>query len=64
VRIALRKKSEQTCFHIRHPFRVTAFLQSAFDEKGPAGVGGSGAVRGESLLLDGLKDCCYWWKTV
>jgi hypothetical protein len=25
--------------------------------------GGSGSVRGESLLVGGLKGC-YWWKTV
>jgi hypothetical protein len=24
---------------------------------------GSGVVRGESVLVDGLKGC-YWWKTV
>jgi hypothetical protein len=29
----------------------------------PCGGGGSGAVRGESLLVGGLKGC-YWWKTV
>jgi hypothetical protein len=39
-------------------------LQSTFHEKVPVGGGGcSGAVRGESLLVGGLKDC-YWWKTV
>jgi hypothetical protein len=27
------------------------------------GGGGSGAVRGESLLVGELKGC-YWWKTV
>jgi hypothetical protein len=30
--------------------------------RGEGGVG-SGAVRGESVVLGGLKDC-YWWKTV
>jgi hypothetical protein len=30
----------------------------------PCGGGvGSGAVRGESVLVGGLKGC-YWWKTV
>jgi hypothetical protein len=38
-------------------------LQSAFHEKVPAGVGCSGGVWRDSLLLDGLK-ACYWWKTV
>jgi hypothetical protein len=32
-------------------------LQSAFHEKVSAGRGGSGAVRGESLLVGGLKGC-------
>jgi len=38
-------------------------LQSAFQEKVPAGGVGSGAVRGESVLVGGLKGC-YWSKTV
>jgi hypothetical protein len=40
-------------------------IQSAFHEKVPAEGGGvgSGAVRGECVLVGGLK-CCYWWKTV
>jgi hypothetical protein len=33
-----------------------------FRRKSLRGVGSS-AVRGESVLVGGLK-CCYWWKTV
>jgi hypothetical protein len=38
-------------------------VQSAFYEKVPAGGVDSGAVRGECVLVGGLKGC-YWWKTV
>jgi hypothetical protein len=38
-------------------------VQSAFHEKVPAVGVGSGAVRGGSVLVGGLKGC-YWWKTV
>jgi hypothetical protein len=41
-----------------HNHRI--LVQSAYHEKVPAG---SGAVRGESVLLGGLQGC-YWWKTV
>jgi hypothetical protein len=39
-------------------------VQSAYYETVPAGGEvGSGAVRGECVLVGGLKGC-YWWKTV
>jgi hypothetical protein len=42
---------------------TTHSLQSAFHEKVRAEGVGSGAVRGESVLVGELKGC-YWWKTV
>jgi hypothetical protein len=38
-------------------------VQSSFQEKVPAVGVGSGAVRGESVLVGGLKGC-YWSKAV
>jgi hypothetical protein len=35
----------------------TSNVQSAFHEKVPAGGVGYGAVRGESVLVGGLKGC-------
>jgi hypothetical protein len=47
-------------------YKCKGSIQSAFHKKVPT-VGGGGvgsvAVRGESVLVGGLKGC-YWWKTV
>jgi hypothetical protein len=47
----------------RRNMLLNTYIQSAFHEKVPAVSGGSGAVRGESVLVGGLKGC-YWSKTV
>jgi hypothetical protein len=39
------------------------YVQSVFHDKVPSGGVGSGAVRGECVMVGGLKGC-YWWKTV
>jgi hypothetical protein len=33
------------------------------DDRAIEGGGGSGAVKGENVLVCGLKGC-YWWRTV
>jgi hypothetical protein len=55
--------SELTDMHIMFAPAYGSTLQSALQEKVPAGGVGPGAVRGESVLVGGLQGC-YWSKTV
>jgi hypothetical protein len=47
----------------RNAARKSANYSPHFTRKSLRGDVGSGAVRGESVLVGGLKGC-YWWKTV
>jgi hypothetical protein len=47
----------------RYNFRFEYCYSPLFRRKSLRGGVGSGAVRGESVLVCGLKGC-YWWKTV